>query len=194
MRKRGLIVAALMLLGLVATPRTASADGFFTPFMGVTFGGDASTRRPTYGFGFTFMGGGVIGVDADFGITPDFFGKSANPVLGGGNSVTSVMGSIVLAIPLGGQHGAGLRPYVLAGGGLLRQHVAATGVFSAVSTNDFGIDLGAGLIGFFSDHLGIRGEARYFRSLNNQVTFNGVQIVLGKFDFWRGTGGLVIRF
>jgi len=28
--------------------------------------------------------------------------------------------------------------------------------------NDFGINMGAGVVGFFSDHVGVRGDVRYF--------------------------------
>ena len=49
-------------------------------------------------------------------------------------------------------------------------------------------------MGFFSNHIGLRGDLRYFRTVNNESTFdNGLNIDLGGFDFWRGSFGVVIR-
>ena len=46
-------------------------------------------------------------------------------------------------------------------------HARATGLFDNVSNSDFGFDVGAGLTGFFSDNVGIRGDIRYFRALRD---------------------------
>ena len=41
---------------------------------------------------------------------------------------------------------------------------------------------------------GLRGDVRYFRSFENNSTFdNGINIDLKNFDFWRGSIGVVIR-
>jgi len=49
-------------------------------------------------------------------------------------------------------------------------------------------------MGFFSNHVGLRGDVRYFRSFENNSTFdNGINIDLNNFDFWRGSIGVVIR-
>lgn len=50
-------------------------------------------------------------------------------------------------------------------------------------------------MGFFSDHVGLRGDVRYFRTLNRDDTDSGLDLGfdLGDFDFWRASIGLVIR-
>ena len=48
-------------------------------------------------------------------------------------------------------------------------------------------------MGFFSDSVGIRGEFRYFRSLEDRVG-GFPDFDLSRFDFWRGTVGMVFRF
>src|SRR5512134_4082033 len=87
---------ALMLL----TPAGARADGLIVPFAGVNFGGDAGetfgdavdASRFDWGASFAWMGGGVFGLEADLGYSPDFYGK--NDV--GGSSVLSLMGNVLL--------------------------------------------------------------------------------------------------
>ena len=95
---------------------------------------------------------------------------------------------------MGGQTGGGVRPYVSGGVGLLKSHVDDAAGFFTVNNNDFGIDVGGGVAGFFSDNLGLRGDVRYFRSLSDPMEDNEFDIDFGSFDFWRATLGLVIRF
>ena len=44
------------------------------------------------------------------------------------------------------------------------------------------------------DHVGIRGDARYFRSLQDPERDNEFDIAVGNFDFWLATGGVTFRF
>ncbi len=53
---------------------------------------------------------------------------------------------------------------------------------------------GAGAMGFFSNNLGVRGDVRYFRNVGDPEADNEFDIDFGSFSFWRGTGGLVLRF
>jgi len=86
---RRAIVATLFLLALA--PARASADTLIVPFWGVNFGGDsgktfssaAESKQQTFGASAAFFGGGVVGIEADFGYSPDFFGKTD----AGGSSV-----------------------------------------------------------------------------------------------------------
>ena len=54
--------------------------------------------------------------------------------------------------------------------GLMKTHVADADQLFNVDNNDFGIDLGVGAMGFMTDHVGFRGDVRYFRDLQNTVT------------------------
>ncbi len=200
MRDRILRLSAtlvLALIALVSAPATASADWLFTPFIGVVKGGTASsTSTPTtYGISFGGMGAGVIGLELDLGYSPSFFGKSGTDV--GDNNVLTLMGNLIIGAPIGGQKGPGVRPYVVAGVGLVKQKVNSPDqVVTGLNTNDFGFDIGGGVIGFFSDTVGVRGDFRYFRNFSalNLADIGNLNISTGTLNFWRVTGGLTLRF
>ena len=60
------IIRTLALTVIVlAAPATARADGIFTPFAGVSFGGDQTERVATYGASLAGMAGGVFGFELD---------------------------------------------------------------------------------------------------------------------------------
>jgi opacity protein-like surface antigen len=200
------ILAGMALAGalVMAQPSTASADWMFTPFVGLGTGTsikDISGReldsqtKATYGAGLTWMGAGILGFDVDFGYTPNFFGD--DPDFGDSN-VTTLMFNGIVGAPIGGQHGAGIRPYAVAGIGLLRQRVnSANSFFNDVSRNDMGFDLGGGVSGFFTDNVGIRGDLRYFRKLkggSSNSTDNLDIFDVDTLSFWRGTVGVNFRF
>src|SRR5262245_47806472 len=108
---------------LMMTPSPAHADGLIIPFFGVNFGGDAGeslgaatdAKRWNWGASFAWMSGGVIGLEGDFGYSPDFFGKTDI----GGSKALTLTGNVLLGVPFGGQHGFGVRPYGVVGVGLI---------------------------------------------------------------------------
>jgi opacity protein-like surface antigen len=185
----GLILAAL-------TPSVARADGLFVPFYGVNFGGDSGqnlssafdAKRSDWGFSLAWMGAGVIGLEGDFGYTSDFYGKTDV----GGSSALTLTGNLLLGIPFGGQKGFGVRPYGLIGAGLVRSNVDSFKDVVGFDNNDAAWDVGGGLMIFFSSHVGMRGDVRYFR------TFKAVDFLdiasRENVDFGRGSVGLILRF
>ena len=55
----------------------------------------------------------------------------------------------------------------------------------------------SGVAGFFTDNIGIRGDVRYFRSLEDiesDVEDLDLDVSLGDLRFWRGTVGVTFRF
>ena len=106
------------------------------------------------------------------------------------------MVNAIVGIPIGGQTGPGIRPYVAGGVGLVRSSISPTNLslFNDLSTSDFGINLGGGLTGFFSDNVGIRGDIRYFRSLQDNEPEGFLDLGLSSFHWWRGTVGVTFRF
>jgi hypothetical protein len=175
--------------------RAAAADWMFTPFLGQTFKSsvdvgpsatDKFNRQLSYGA--SLMSGGVVGFELDFSYAPNFYGKTADSsnFIGDGN-VTTLMANLKIGAPAGRVH-----PYVSGGVGLMKSKVeSASQFFSSVNRNDFGYDIGGGIIGFASHNVGIRGDLRYFRSLRNT---SGVEFELGTLRYWRGTLGLTLRF
>ena len=77
-------VIAAALVAITLAPVPARADVLFIPFFGVNFGGDSGkefseafdTSQYNLGASIAFMGGGVFGVEGDFGFSPDFYGKT----------------------------------------------------------------------------------------------------------------------
>jgi hypothetical protein len=183
-----------------AAPRPAAADWLFSPYVGAVFGGSARfgefadttdevERRVTFGGSLAWMGAGIAGVEVDFGFTPNFFENTAGPgnFDFGDSNVTTLMGNVIVGAP-------GVRPYGVAGVGLMRTFVDGAGIFRDVNANDLGINVGAGLGGFFNDHVGLRGDLRYFRSLQDQEVDDDLDLGLGDFSFWRGSVGLTFRW
>ena len=92
---------------------------------------------------------------------------------------------------VGGTYGAGVRPYVTGGVGLIRTQIDGGNIFTVSSSkNQAGWNAGAGLMGFFNDHVGLRGDIRYFRVFHGDVV-NGLD--LGSLNFWRLSAGVVFR-
>ena len=198
---RSFLVAGLLGLG-VMTAAPAYADGFVTPFAGVNFSGAVGKKlndavddnsKLTYGVSFGWMGAGIIGVEGDIGYAPKFFAPGANI---GKTNVLTAMGNVIVGIPVGGQHGAGIRPYIVAGAGLLRTNVTSSLSSLELNNSNAGFDLGGGVNIYFADHVGIRGDVRYFRdfSARDANTALGFELGTGHLDFWRGTAGVVFRF
>jgi opacity protein-like surface antigen len=140
------------------------------------------------------MGAGILGWEADLAYTPQFFENGTdNVTFADSDNVSTVMGNVIIGIPVGGQHGKGVRPYAAAGVGLMKTRVEdATQLFN-VDNNSFGYDLGAGVMGFMTDHIGLRGDVRYFRSFQNTEA-NVVGLEVGHFAFYRASLGVLFRF
>jgi opacity protein-like surface antigen len=198
------VTASLALAASTAVPATASADWLFTPFIGSTFGGSANIggegdsfknefeRKLNYGASLAFVGSGAVGFEFDFGYSPNFFradtGDSGIDFVGDGN-VTTAMVNLVVGAPHGG-----VRPYVSGGVGLIKSKVDDIGqFFGSIDSTDFGFNAGAGLGGFFSENVGLRGDIRFFRSVHDSSA-DGIDLELGQFKFWRGTVGITFKF
>jgi hypothetical protein len=183
-----LAMSAVMLLASTS----AQAEVMLTPFAGAAFGGATDRTRATYGLALGFLGKGVIGFEAEFATTPEFFGDSATSDLFTKNDVVTLMGSLLLAIPAGP-----VRLYGAAGAGLMKTRIEAADTFFDVNSSDFGINVGGGLIGYVGSHVGLRADVRYFRDLSDlkpngdAVDFN---LALGKVSYWRAVGGLTFKF
>ena len=178
---------AILIFGalIVLAPTRAHADGLFTPWVGVNFANEPADGRTSFGITVTGMGGGVIGGEFDFGYSPNFFGDEN---VFGSNNVLTAVGNLVIGIPLGGSKGFGFRPYGTAGVGLIR--AKGDEIFAPeTSSNEFGINAGGGAFLFFGDHVGMRGDLRYFRAgFDDLNIFN-----IDKVDFWRASIGVTFR-
>jgi len=187
-------------IAVVCAPALAHADGYVSPWVAANAGtrfGDFDNGRVGFGVNAGGMGKGVIGGELAFGFSPSFFGTSNDF---GSNSVIDLMGNVIVGVPLGGTRGAGVRPFLTGGLGLIRTQIdggTLTGVLGDVSSsnNMFGWNFGAGVMGFFSDHFGLRGDVKYLRGFEDMRS--GVTIIdasaPGQFHFWRAAAGVVFR-
>ena len=204
--KKLILSAAVAGIVLVGLPTRATADWLFTPFIGANFAGNASfgefddfedefERRVDFGASLGWMGAGIVGFEIDFGYSPNFFENTVGPgnFEFGDSNVTTLMGNVLVGVPVGGQTGMGIRPYGSGGVGLIRSHIAAGDFFDELNTNDFGFNVGGGVHGFLTDNIGIRGDLRYFRSLADDEPDDEFDLAVSEFDFWRATVGLTFR-
>ena len=194
----------ISVLSLMLLPASAQAQSwFFSPFIGGNFGGSADfgdfpdqddevERRMDFGATLGWNPS-VVGFEIDLGYSPNFFEDTAGDrnFEFGDSNVTTLMGNLLLSAP----PGSGFRPYASGGLGLIRANVSSgTGLFNDLSTNDLGVNIGGGINAQFNENVGIRGDLRYFRSLQDNEPDNELDLSLGSFDFWRGTVGMTFRW
>jgi hypothetical protein len=197
----------MVIAGFLATPATVAADWLLTPFVGMNWGGSATfndfddfddefEQRANFGASFGWMGAGVVGFELDLGFSPNFFENTEGEgdFEFGDSNVTTLMGNVLLGAPIGGQSGPGIRPYGVAGLGLIKSRIDDAHDLFAVDSSSWGFNIGGGIIGFFGDSIGIRGDVRYFRSLQDDEPDDEFDIGLSDFGFWRGSVGVTFRF
>jgi len=206
-------VLALAFLALIFVPSPARADVMLTPFVGGNLFGSASApladfvgdhSRTTFGGSVTLTSHGIFGVEGDFAYTPKFFGTDFDvagvPVTLARNNVLTAMANVTVGVPLQSQRGPygsgggrGVRPYGVAGFGLIRQQVDLVGLLG-YAANDLGYDLGGGVDIFLSRNVGIRGDFRYFRTLSGNTISDLLDLQPGAFNFSRLSVGLTLRY
>lgn len=187
---------------LLSLPRAAHADFFVVPFFGMKFGGSTSIvdfelaagkKKLVLGIGALKIDDGIIGFEAEFGNIAGFFGNeevaAIEPLVKPGSYVNDLTGSLVLALPPG-VTGGGLRPYLVAGGGLI--HAEAEDYFEVVQVRRTvpAINLGVGAIGMLTNNVGLRFDVRHLRSLSTEGPTGGVG---RRIAYSRFTIGLLLR-
>ena len=195
MRRAFKLIVATAAVAAIWAPAPVRADGFVSPWAAVQFGGriddvreDVDRGRGAFGVTAGGMGAGIIGAEIDFGYSPSFFGTSNDF---GNNTVIDVMGNIIIGVPIGGTTGGGVRPYFSGGVGLIRSQIDGGTFFNASSSsNEFGWNAGGGVMGFFNDHFGLRGDFRYMRAFSGDIVHG---LDLGNLNFTRLSIGVVIR-
>ena len=190
--ERRLLLAILAIGITIGTAAHARAQGFISPLIGYDFGGDAECpnlnscedKKINVSVSFGVMGN-VLGFEEELAYAPDFFGNAP----GLSSSVLTLMSNVMLVPNLGP-----VRPYVLAGIGLIKTHVELTSasVFTT-DNNNLGWDIGGGLILLAGDHIGVRGDLRYFHSFQD-LEILGFTLSNSKLDYGRASAGVVLKF
>jgi hypothetical protein len=204
----------VLTLGLVlAMAGQAAAEWQVIPSFSISFGGgttfvDAERAAGSANAVFGVRGvllGEIFGVEADFGLAPGFFqrglfgfgGDSPVPPGGGGNGdldslVTTLTGNVVVAVPRAVAEFT-LRPYAVAGMGLMNVRINDLAVLPARSTLT-ALDVGGGMTGFLTDSVGLNWDFRRFWSVGGEDQELGFSIGEEQLSFWRASMGLAIRF
>jgi outer membrane protein W len=185
-----LIIRFVVTAALLALPSAAHAQLQVSPFAGVTFGGDTTSKGGTVGVAATYWVRSWIGVEAEAAVTPMLFAQDGFLT---SRSVTTVTGNIVASSKMIGNDR--WRPFVSVGLGLLRPNLAEAGELNVVKGNTLGLSVGAGVTGFMNDHVGLRADVRYLRGLrDSDLDTNAFGVDFSTFAFWRTTAGLVVKF
>ncbi|MDO8678629.1 MAG: outer membrane beta-barrel protein [Acidobacteriota bacterium] len=191
-RRFAFTVSAAFALTLFASAAPARAQGFISGMLGFNFGGvsgcpqlNSCTNKQTNLSVGAGKFGTIFGAEMEVAYAPDFFGEAA----GLSSNVLTVMGNVML-----GPKAGPLRPYVLAGLGLMKTHFELR-TSSLLTTNDtaFGYGVGAGAFVFVANHFGLRGDLRYFHSFPD-VTILGVTLPSPKLNYSRISTGIVVKF
>jgi opacity protein-like surface antigen len=190
---RFIVLTAALFLCIGA--RDASAQGFINPFIGTTLSSPTSAGSSTkMGFGVAFGGlGKVVGGETEIAYFPELLDNSANAIAK--NKVFTFSGDTLIGPTIGR-----VKPYFAIGAGNLHLNVTSLSTVvvptvETISNNYFTFNAGGGVIGFFTGHLGVRGDLRYTRAFG--IKFEDLQttgLALDKFNFWRATFGLAAKF
>ena len=182
-------LAALFVLGNAGH---ASAQAYISPFIGYNFGGDSGCpevsdcedKRRNLGVAFGSIGS-VLGSEFEFAYIDNFFGETP----GASSNVLTLMGNFMLAPKFGV-----VQPYGVIGLGLIKTHVESSlGGLLESDNNHFGWDIGGGVIGYFGNNFGVRGDLRYFHAFQDLEVL-GIPIADTKLDFGRLSGGVIFKF
>lgn len=215
---RPLLRTALTLLFLGSLAAPARADWFLTPYLGAAFGGasnqfvlndldDEFEQRVNFGGSFGWRSQGIIGFEVDYNVAPNFFqftgGTNNFDLFDFDSSVQTLMGNVVIAVPVGGSTGGGFQPYLTGGLGTIRTQLRSeSDVFDDITSNDSGFNVGGGMHFFLGSHFGIRADVRYIRGFESiddedpieDSPFFDQRIATEVFNYSRGTVGLTFRW
>jgi opacity protein-like surface antigen len=201
---RRLKTCALVAAVTVLWAAPAGAQFRVTPFFGGAFGpaageslvpgGQADSQWWAVGVngGWTM---GWLGIEADVAHFPQFFDSDGGFITD--TRLMTAMGNVRLGIPIGmGMMGMGegAMPYVSAGLGVIRPTISEAGALATVDESKFGWNAGGGLAGYFSDHVGLEGDVRYFRATDEEGANNAFGIDFNEFDFWRASIGVSLKW
>jgi hypothetical protein len=200
--RQATVRARVLLLSLCWTIVPASrahADWLITPFIGTTFGistafldfaDAASAEHLIWGASGTWLSDGLLGFEGEYAHSPRFFQEDDSDLVIE-SQVTTLSGHFILAAPLV-VTGDSLRPFVLAGLGLVHSNIQPTLPRLGVNDNSLGLQLGGGAIGFVSNRAALRFDLRHVRTLSRAMTIAGEREA--KLSFWRAAVGVAIRY
>lgn len=190
--RRSLSLVLIMLLAGVAVAAEAEAQSFVSPSFGYNFSGDAGCQTATdcedknWNLGVSFGAlGRLLGFELEVMWEDDFAGDAADRSSG----VLTAMGNLMLAPKI-----SIVQPYGLAGVGLIRTSIEDRVAGTEDDENQIGWTVGGGLIVFLSQHVGLKGDVRYYHAFS-ALDFVGIDLEQdNKLDFGRASFGAIFKF
>ena len=185
----------LTVLVVASTAARAQAQWVATGYLGINVAGDVEAGKGGPGVSISYFAGG-LGFEFDFERYNHFFkdedvaGLNPGPQTDLDTDAMSFMGNVVVPIRLQGT--AKLRPYGAAGIGMIRAMFDSAGDQSDTAQNNFGLNLGGGVLYSLNSRVGLRSDLRYFRALVDEDDREGG--FFRDYGFWRVTIGVTFGF
>lgn len=168
----------------IAQTSSTEVTGLFTGHLGLVSGGDVRDAGMTPGISLAVVEQSGLGVEVDLSHARRFdqsrFAESGITML------------TLNAIGLWSDASQTIRPFAVAGAGLLRVRGCVADCQVAVSRTDWGFDAGGGVFVLFSEAIGMRGEVRYLRYFQRHDDLPLINN--GSFDFWRMSAGVTVAW
>jgi hypothetical protein len=187
-----LVVATLL---FVSAAHDASAQGFVSPFVDTTLSSPSptgSSSKPGFGIAFGSVGK-IVGAETEIGYQPEVIDNAANALAK--SRVITLSGTTLIGPTIGR-----VKVYGAIGAGDLYLNVSKLSTVvvpnpQSITTNYFAVNVGGGAMGFFTAHMGVRGDLRYFRAFGiNASDLQAAGLTLEHFNFWRASLGFAVKF
>jgi hypothetical protein len=194
-------IIALAVAFAVVDPVAASADWFITPFLGIKFASStsivdleqgASNPKMTLGVSATILSDRILGIEGELGYSPRFFERSGTSDLIARSNVTTLFGNVVFAVPRAITRDS-LRPYAVAGVGLIHVGIDDASGILPVDTNLVGIGIGGGALGRLTNRTSLRFEVRHIRNLAPTTESVVPDFGVTRIKYWRATVGVALH-
>lgn len=201
----GVPLAGWAVVVLMSWPSRADAEWQIRPALSFNVGqqttlgvGQPSGSVGKFGLGASgALIGEVLGVELDFGRRTGFFpaAKESGAGIIKSSSVTTLTGNVTVALP---RHVVEytLRPYFVAGGGLMAVRIDHQQVDAFdVSLNMKTTDVGGGVTGFLTKRIGLNWDVRHFHSFGGGPELSLLRSTGSpELSFWRANMALAIRY
>lgn len=171
----------LCALVLVARPALAQIDGLVTPFVGGVSGGDATATAPVFGVSVAALEIDHYGAEIDLSHSGAFLAGDDE------SDLTTAMANLLIGRPTGL-----VRPYGVAGVGLIRTRGCSADCLRESGRTDFGWNAGGGAYIRLATAWLLRGDLRYFRYAATHDDLPATDA--GPFDFWRTSVGVTFSW
>jgi hypothetical protein len=77
---------------------------------------------------------------------------------------------------------------------VIQSRVTADLALLGFDDNGIGFSFGGGIVGYFTDHVGVRVDLRRFRTVTDLFKDSPLHVESGALNFWRGSLGVALKF